>query len=154
VETRFPDLEFVCKISIVLAPALEIGETPSGQRRIVNILEGTVEGPQMHGVVLEGGADWQVTRTDDVVELQANYILKMSDGKLILVRNRGLRTGPPDVLQRIASGDVVAPDEYYCRTTPVFEAPSGKYEWLNRSVFVATAQRYASAIEVNVFRVK
>ncbi len=43
--------------------------------------------------------------------------------------------------------------EYYCRTTPVFYAPNGKYDWLNRSVFVATAQRFATSIYLHVYRV-
>jgi hypothetical protein len=41
-------------------------------------------------------------------------------------------------------------------TTPVFEAPAGKYEWLKRSIFVATlgARRKAqNAVLIRVFQV-
>src|SRR5262249_34881846 len=48
-----------------------LGNTPYGERRIINILGGTVEGPRLNGKVLPGGADWQVVRTDGVVHLHA-----------------------------------------------------------------------------------
>jgi hypothetical protein len=36
---------------------------------------------------------------------------------------------------------------------PVFEAPAGPYEWLNRSVFVATAGRLPDKVQIKVFEV-
>lgn len=123
-------------------------------RRIVDIIEGTVTGPLLRGTILAGGADWQILRDDGVAELHAHYVLKTGDGVLIQVRNRGLRHGPEEVLRRIAEGHRVNPGDYYFRTTPVFEAPAGRYDWLNRSIFVATAEREAARVVVNVFRVR
>jgi len=148
-----PSLEFLCDIECVLAAPIEVGPTPSGLRRVVDILEGTFKGPMLQGAILPGGADWQILRNDGVAELQAHYMLRTSDGVLIQVRNRGLRHGPDDVLRRIAEGAQVDPAEYYFRTTPLLEAPAGKYEWLNRSVFVATAARSANAVQIQIFRV-
>jgi hypothetical protein len=148
-----PELEFVCELKAALARPIEVGATPSGVRRIVAIADGSFQGPLLRGTILPGGADWQIIRTDGVAELQAHYVLKTDDGILIQVRNRGLRHGPEEVLKRIAEGAGVDPSEYYFRTTPVFEAPAGRYEWLNRSVFVATAARHAFAVAVQIFRV-
>jgi hypothetical protein len=148
-----PSLELVLNLKCNLLEAIEVGLTPSGLRRVVDILDGVFEGPLLRGTVLPGGADWQVLRHDDVTELQAHYMLRTDDGVLIQVRNRGLRHGPQEVLRRIAEGAPVDPAEYYCRTTPVFEAPAGRYEWLNRSVFTATAARHSRAIEIAMFRV-
>jgi hypothetical protein len=147
-----PVLEFLCEIRCELAPPLEFGPTYSGFRRVVDIRGGVFAGASLRGTV-RGGADWQVTRNDGVVELQARYVLLTDDGVPIQVRNRGLRHGPEEVLRRIAEGEAVDAQEYYCRTTPVFDAPQGKYEWLNRSVFVATAERSASFIRLHVYRV-
>jgi hypothetical protein len=149
-----PELEFVCELTAALAQPIEVGATPSGLRRIVNIVEGSFEGPLLRGSILPGGADWQIIRTDGVAELQAHYVLKTDDGVLIQVRNRGLRHGPEEILRRIAEGGRVDPSEYYFRTTPVFEAPAGRYEWLNRSVFVAMAARYAASVTVRIFRLR
>ncbi len=148
-----PVLEFLCEVRAVVKPPVEVGHTPSGLRRIVDIVEGTFEGPLLRGTILPGGADWQILRADGVAELQAHYILKTDDGVLIQVRNRGLRHGPEEVLRRIAEGGHVDPSEYYFRATPVFEAPAGKYEWLNLSVFTATATRHAASVLVTIFRV-
>jgi hypothetical protein len=117
-----PRLEFVCEIHCVLSRAIEAGPTPYGARRIVEILEGRIQGPETRGVLMPGGADWQVTRIDGVVELQAHYVIRFDDGVLVQVRNRGLRHGAPNLAQRIEAGEDVDPAEYYCRTTPVFEA--------------------------------
>jgi hypothetical protein len=147
-----PALEFLCEIRCELAPPLEFGSTYSGFRRVVDIQGGVFSGPALRGAV-RGGSDWQVTRNDGVIELQAHYVLVTDDGVPIQVRNRGLRHGPEEALRRIAAGENVDTREYYCRTTPVFDAPSGKYDWLNRSVFVATAQRFATSICLHVYRV-
>jgi hypothetical protein len=149
-----PELEFVCELRAALARPIEVGATPSGLRRIVNIVDGSFEGPLLCGTILAGGADWQIIRSDGVAELQAHYALETDDGVLIQVRNRGLRHGPEEVLKRIAEGAAVDPSEYYFRTTPVFEAPAGRYEWLNRSVFIATAARHADSVAVRIFRVR
>ncbi len=64
-----PGLEYVCSLLVKIAPALVVGETPHGTRRIVPITGGTFGGPTMKGEVLTGGADWQVVRADGVAEL-------------------------------------------------------------------------------------
>ena len=58
----------------------KLGHTPYGERRIINILGGTVEGPKLKGKVLPGGADWQVVRADGVVHLHARYTIETDSG--------------------------------------------------------------------------
>lgn len=148
-----PEIEFICEVRARVAAPMVVGHTPCGLRRIVEILDGTFEGPSLRGTILPGGADWQILRTDGVAELHAHYVLQTHDGVLIQVENRGLRHGPEEVLRRIAEGGHADPSEYYFRTTPVFEAPAGPYEWLNRNIFVATAMRGATTVTVQIFRV-
>lgn len=149
-----PALEFVCEIRAVVDPPIDVGPVAGGFRRIVDIKEGAFEGPLLRGTILPGGADWQILRSDGVAELHAHYVLKTDDGVLIQVRNRGLRHGPAAVLQRIAAGDAVDPAEYYFRAAPLFEAPEGRYDWLNRGIFVATAERQQLLVIVRVFLVR
>jgi hypothetical protein len=148
-----PNTEFVLEAKVTVATPLEHGMTPYGRRRVIHITGGTFEGPKLRGTVVPGGADWQVIRPDGVTELMAVYDLKADDGTLIHVTNRGLRHGPDAVMQRIARGEVVDPASYYFRTAPVFEAPAGPHDWLNRALFVATAARYAAEVQVRVFQV-
>ena len=148
-----PTLEFLFEIRCVLNTPLELGACPGGLRRAIEISSGDFEGPRIRGTVLPGGADWQIVRSDGVVELQAHYILRTDDGVHIQVRNRGLRRAAEAVVKRIAAGESVDPSEYYFRTTPVFEAPEGAYAWLNQSVFVATGARFSNAVTLRFFRV-
>ena len=142
------------KAEITLAPPQELGDTPQGRRRIINITGGSFRGERLSGRVLPGGADWQVIRADGVADLDARYTLETKDGALIYVRNRGLRHGPPEVLKKLAAGESVDPKLYYMRTTPSFETGDARYSWLNRMVCVATGARRAAAVELEVFEIQ
>ena len=149
-----PGLEFVYEAEGALDAPIPIGETPDGTRRIIPIVGGgRVEGPRIRGALLGNAADWQLTRPDGVTVADAFYALKTDDGTVIQIRNRGLRHGPPEVIAALARGDDVDPADYYFRTIPEFIAPAGKYDWLNRSVFVCAGARYALSIKLWVWRV-
>ena len=148
-----PDLDFAFGLKAALGDMVVIGQSPEGLRRMIPILEGTFSGPRVQGRVLAGGADWQFVRDDGVTVAEAVYLLETQDGTLIQVRNRGLRRGPAEVIERLTAGEDVDPSEYYFRTSPSFLVQAGPYDWLNRDVFVATGARMANAIELWFYRV-
>src|ERR1043166_8931483 len=82
----------------------QFGQTPYGERRVVDILGGRVEGPRLQGRILSG-ADWQIVRSDGVTDLKARYGIETDDGGRILVRSDGLRHGPPEVIAALARGE-------------------------------------------------
>ena len=55
--------EPILRIHAELADILQFGKTPIGERRVINIFGGTVEG-RLTGQILPGGADWQFIRSD------------------------------------------------------------------------------------------
>ena len=67
----------------------KLGMTPYGERRIIDIHGGTVEGPKLKGKVLPGGADWQIVRSDGVVHLTARYTIETESGGKVLVNAEG-----------------------------------------------------------------
>jgi hypothetical protein len=148
-----PTLDIAFRLRVTVAPALELGETEAGRRRIIPITGGTVEGPRLHGRVLPGGADWQIVRHDGCAELEARYTIEAADGALISVTNRGLRHGPPDVVARLIAGEAVDPALYYFRCAPVFETAAPALIWLTRSLFVGTGVRRPDAVELAFFAV-
>jgi Protein of unknown function (DUF3237) len=148
-----PDLEFVYEANATLGAPISIGVTPDGARRIIPILGGAVEGPLIRGELIGGGADWQLTRPDGVTVVDATYALQTADGVIIQIRNRGLRHGPPEVMAALARGEEVDPSIYYFRSAPEFIAPEGRYQWLNRSIFVCAGARYSKSIKLWVWRV-
>jgi len=137
-----------------VAPAVELGTGLNGMRRMVHILAGSFEGPRMKGVIPAGGVDWQVVRSDGVTEIEAHYILQTHDGAIIRVVNRGYRHGPPDVMRRLAQGDPVDPSEYYFRAAPSFEAPTGRYEWLNQNLFLSTGRRFQASVQLDFYQIR
>jgi hypothetical protein len=143
---------FTARVSV--APALIVGPCPYGLRRYVPITGGTIVGPLLNGRVLAAGGDSQVVRADGVLEVDARYQVQTEDGVVVAVANHGLRLGSPEVIARLTQGEKVSPDEYYFRTAALFEAPMGSpYEWLNRAIFTATAEREADLVTVHFFRV-
>jgi len=131
-----------------------LGQTPYGERRIIDIQGGTVEGPRLNGKVLPGGADWQLIRADGVAYLDARYTLQTADGALVYVNNKGYRHGPADVIARLARGEEVDPALYYMRATPWFETSAPNYAWLNRTICVASGARRAAAVELDFYEVR
>ena len=93
--------EPIFRIYAELADILHLGATPYGDRRVINILGGRVEGTRLSGRILSGGADWQIVRPDGVADLCARYTIERDGGARILVASDGLRHGPADVIARL-----------------------------------------------------
>ena len=148
-----PSLRFLYTSKVEVDSPLLLGRSPYGERRIIAIKGGAFHGPRLRGRVLPGGADWQIIRHDGVAELEARYTLKTHDDALIYVYNRGLRRGPKEVIERLASGEEVDPREYYFRTTPIFETGAPEYAWLNGLVTIATGERRHTEVLITVYEV-
>jgi hypothetical protein len=123
-----PRTEFVYEALFDLAPTLQLGMSPFGERRIVPITGGRFEGPDLRGRVMPGGADRQLVRRDGAVSLDATYELQTDDGVVISVRNR--------VLSRQPKEPANAPR--YAVSTLDIVAPDGRYGWLNDWAYVGT----------------
>lgn len=121
-----PVLHFAFEEQVTLAEAIPFGETPIGKRNIVPITGGTFRGPQLRGKILPGGWDWQLVHPSGCFDLHADYMIQTDDGVLIHVVNEG----------RICPASNGAHETLL--TTPVFEAPKGKYDWLNGGAYVGT----------------
>jgi Protein of unknown function (DUF3237) len=121
-----PTLEHSLTVHANIEPAIAMGRTPAGERRVIPISGGVFEGVGVKGVVMPGGEDWQLVRSDGVTELDARYWLRADDGALIRVHNRALSAPAPSGGAR------------YVRCAPRFEAPVGPHDWLNKAIFVGT----------------
>ena len=136
-----------------LESILKFGVTPYGERRIINILGGTVEGPKLKGRILPGGADWQIVRNDGVVDLRARYTVETDSGAHILVNSEGLRHGPPEVMERLARDETVDPSLYYFRAFMRFETADPAASWLNRILTIGYGSRENKAVRLAVHEV-
>jgi len=144
-----PKTELALEAYVTLSPAVEVGTSDAGTRRFIPITGGRFVGEGIKGEVMSGGADWQLVRPDGVLEVHALYSLKTDDGAVIVVENDGVIVpGKP-----AANGAPAAAP--YVRTVPKFHAPQGKYDWLNKTVFVGGigAGAGGGAVVIRVFRV-
>ncbi len=148
-----PALEFAFEVRARVADPTVVGRLPTGTRRIIEILGGTFEGPRLKGTLLAGGADWQIVREDGFTDIDARYTLRTDEGHLIYVSNVGIRHAPPDVIRRLNAGEAVDPSQVYFRSVPRFETAEPALQWLMRSIFVATGERYPNGVVIRFWRV-
>jgi len=131
----------------------QIGATPSGNRRIGLVAGGTFEGERLRGTILPGGADWILVRGDGSTTLDVRLVLQTQDGASIGMTYRGMRHGPPDIMERINRGEQVDANLYYFRTSVAFETAASQYDWLNRIIAVGTGDRLPEGPVYDVFEV-
>jgi Protein of unknown function (DUF3237) len=142
---------FVMKLDV--KPIVLVGETPGPFRRVGIVASGTFTGDRLSGTVLDGGSDWQTVRDDGSTTLDVRLLLKTDDAVTFTMSYRGVRHGPPDLIQRLEKGEVIDPSSYYFRINPIFEAPLGRYDWLNRVIAVGAGHRFESGPVYSVFEV-
>ena len=147
------ELVLAFEASISLLPIKDLGMTPIGHRRIIDISSGTVSGPKLQGKILPGGADWQYIREDNVTYLDARYTIEADDGALIYVSNQGYRHGPDEVIEKLKRGEPVEDNSYYFRCTPWFETSAPQHAWLNRTIFIGSGGRDPDAVRLSFFEV-
>ena len=148
-----PRLQLVTRVVVRLAPPRSLGQTPWGERRLVAIVGGHFDGPRLSGVILPGGADWQVIHADGMTTVDTRYALQTHDEALIYIATRGVRWGPPETLARIFRGEAVDPSEYYFRIAARLETGAAAYTWVNQRLFVGSAARSLDAVVYHLFEV-
>jgi hypothetical protein len=144
--------KFVFTITARIGEVTSAGDIGHGVRRIIPIIGGDVRG-DVTGKVLAFGADFQIIRPNELIELEAKYALETDDGATIYVENKGIRFGPVELLQKLKRGEPVDPKLIYFRTAPKFETGAEKYRWLMQHIFVASAARYADRVVIDVHQV-
>ena len=86
-------------------------------------------------------------------ELDARYALETDGGDLIYVQNRAIRSGPPELVARLARGETVDPALIYFRCSPSFETASASLGWISQRMFVGTGARYPDRVVITFFEV-
>lgn len=142
---------FVMRVGVDYIHA--IGGPAGIDRRVGEMSAGRFEGERMSGVVLAGGADWQVARADGAVLLDARVVLRTADDATIAMDYSGIRTGPADVIARLGRGESVDPADYYFRIAPRFSTSDERYEWLNRILAVGIGHRLPEGPVYSIFEI-
>lgn len=127
-------------LTVELDAPQSLGPTPRGNRKIVPVRGGAVEG-RIEGRVLPFGGDWALTRNDGVLELDVRLTLEMRDGALVYMTYAGMRHGSDEDVAALARGEPVPPERLYFRVLPRFETSSPEWLWLNRILCLGMGER-------------
>ena len=144
-----PMAQVLCEVGTLVT----LGQGKYGERRYVPLGGGTVRGPELNGTLVEGGVDWQVNRSDGVLDIAAHYVIRTEDGALIEVQSDGMRHGPAAVMARLAQGEAVGRDEYFFRTIMRFQTGAPAWAHLNKVLALACGLREASRVVLDVYRI-
>lgn len=150
-----PELQtrYVFTITARIAEVISAGDIGTGVRRIIPIIGGEVKGEGINGKVLPFGADFQIIRPSELIDLEAKYAFETDDGAVVYVENKGIRFGPVDMLEKLKRGEPVDPKLIYFRTVPKFETGAENYRWLMEHIFIGSAARHADRVVIDVHQV-
>lgn len=150
-----PCFDPLMRLAVDVGEIVSLGATPGGERRMVPILGGRFEADGgWQGEVLAGGVDWQLLRSDSVLEVDARYVLHDGEGARVQVVSQGLRHGPPGVIAALARGEAVDPALYYFRTAMRFETAAARLVHLNRVIGVGIGTREPRRVLLSVFALR
>jgi hypothetical protein len=145
--------DFLFRMQVAVGQPVMVGGPGAEERRIVPITGGRFEGPKLRGTILSIGEDAILAEASGRTRLDVRLVLATEDGAHIFVQYRGIRVGPPEVMQRLAKGEAVPRDQYYFRTSLTFETGHATYRWLNDILAIGVGERPPSGPIYDVFAV-
>jgi len=132
--------EMIMTLHVEVGENLPVGQVPEGKLVIIPITGGTFEGEHLHGRVCPGGADWNITVSDELCHVLARYWIETDDGSVISVENEGWL-------------DLMRPDAAL-RTNPRFACDlNGPYAYLTRGLFAGELRGFGEhCVEIVVWK--
>ncbi|MGX5817080.1 DUF3237 domain-containing protein [Chitinophaga lutea] len=130
--------EYLFDLEITLAPPQVIGRVLTGTRIVYPFKEGRVKSDKINGKIIDCGGEWGLVTDSTTFKMDVRATIQTDDGALIYIAYTGYNHTPPEksALVRSGKGYQLSPDEYYFRSTPVFETSAPQYAWLNHTVTV------------------
>jgi len=137
-----------------LAAAVPVGPGPFGVRRIREVLGGEVTGERIQGRVGTGGADWVLVGPDGWGRLDVRLTIHTHDGAHLYVQYLGV-IEYNDAARAANAGERSSDyGDHYFRTAPRLETGDERYEWVNRTLWVADGRLHPGpVVEYRVHRV-
>jgi hypothetical protein len=146
-------VEHICDFEIEFEPLQTIASPAVGTRLNVVVARGVARGPRLNGEFLPGGGDWITLGTDGIARLDVRATLRADDGHLVYVTNTGRHVGTDTTSARFAGGELIAWDEAYTHSSPLFETDSETYGWLNGAVTTAINEVALDRVHYRIYRI-
>lgn len=133
------DGTLVFSVSLTLGPIRNVGQTPFGERRQLDVTGGTIAGSRLQGSVMAGGIEYELRLSNGAIEVEEISVLVASDNTRILMRNCGVAP-PGDTIVRVVPDIVVSPS-------------SSAHAWLNTAKLVGTRVVANGRITLDIYDV-
>jgi len=143
--------ELLFRGSLTLDTPQPVGDTPHGQRNIIRVTEGVLDGPRLRGKTLPMSGDWLLLRADGTGELDVRSTILTDDGVHIFMAYRGIMRATPETMGRMFAGEPISRDDLYFRSAPFFEVGAGKYSWLNSVLCVCYGTVHMPKLDIEVY---
>lgn len=132
--------KLVFNAKLELGETHDVGATPLGQRRIVDVKGGSLSGEKVKATVLTGGLELELKLSNGAMELEELHVLRAEDGTLIHLRSCGVAPAGEEVVR-------IVPDIEVSGTSSL--------AWLGAAKLVGTRKvdAAAKAIELAVYDV-
>jgi hypothetical protein len=148
------ELEHEFTFNARLAPSVEVGPGPFGNRRIREVLGGEVSGERINGRVRGGGADWILIGPEGWGRLDVRLTIETDDGAAIYVQYLGLIEYNEAAAAANAGERSSEYSDHYFRIAPRLETGDERYTWVNRTLFVGEGRLHPGpVVEYRVSRV-
>lgn len=138
-----PNASLIWTAIVDIGDRKELGKTAAGERFIVPILGGRFytgsESLGLNGVILPGGADRQLLRSDGVKELDAEYEMQIDGGPVISIRNQVL-------IDESTTGS------RYAMSVIKATVENGRFDWIRKRVLIGTLESLKPARKGVVIR--
>jgi len=133
--------EFLFEAEALLDTPIIVGTSPVGTRIIYPVKGGTIQGPDLRGKILPGGADWMLKLDSVTYKLDIRAAMETDEGEIIYTYYSGYIYMNPD-------------KTYYFRTNPMFETGSVKYGWLNHTIAVGVGRLTQGGVAYRVYVIR
>lgn len=152
-----PTTKLDFRIVVEISGRLPLGPGPFGQRNWVAISGGTWAATWGKGTIVAGGQDNQLV-IDDLSTLTDTALLLQTEDATpayISVKTSGWRTGPRNVLERLANpatAGSVRPTEYTFRLFVQLETGDPRYnETVNTAMWLGSAAKLGNAVVYDAY---
>ncbi len=121
---------------------------------IFNVLDAEIDSPRIKAKCLSPSGDWVQVQPNGNWKLDVRLLMEADDGSPIYIHYNGVLRMNPDLAARLGRGEALAGDEVYFRSTPYFQTPSPKYDWLNGILAVGKIRSFGGGrVVYDIFEV-
>ena len=109
---------------------------------VFNVLEASIDSPRLKATLRGPSGDWVRIQPNGNWKLDVRLLMETDDGVPIYIQYNGVFRAQAGLMERLGTGQEISGEEMYFRSAPYFEAPEGKYAWLNDILVVGRIRSF------------